>query len=167
MQFVKCAALIALLAGVLLTGTVIIGCGDDDGTEPELITLADFEGDWEARTYEISSNAPPDISMDLILLGGSFTFLADDAGNFTGAAEIPEAVGGPLTLQFQGMVELVTQDSARVVFQPEIPPFITSFTAWFELSDDTMHILDENTSFDFDQDGVEEAATFEGVLVRS
>jgi hypothetical protein len=151
----------------LFTGIAFIGCGDDDGTEPEQITLADFEGHWDAQSYEVSSNEPPEISMDLIALGGSFTFDTDDAGIFTGAAEIPEALGGPLTLQYQGMVELVTQDSARIVFDPEIPPFITSFTGWFELSGNTLHVIDENTSFDFDQDGVEEAATFEGVMVRS
>lgn len=166
MKLVKCSTLIPLFAVVLLTGTVFIGCGDDDGTEPEQITLADLAGLWEAQSYELTSNAAPEISMDLVVLGGSFTIDADATGDFTGTAGIPEAVGGPLTLPFLGTFELVTQDSMRVTFNPEIPPFLTNFTGWFELSGNTMHMIDENTSFDFDQDGVEEPATFDGVMLR-
>jgi hypothetical protein len=155
------------MAAVLVATVLFIGCGDDDGTEPEQITLADLAGHWEAQSYEVTSNAAPEISMDLIVLGGAFTFDAEDTGDFIGTAEIPEAVGGPLTLPFQGTFELVTQDSMRITFDPEIPPFITSFTGWFELSGNTVHMVDENTSFDFDQDGVEEPATFDGVMIRS
>ena len=167
MKFLKWSPLISMLTVVLSVGIVFIGCGDDDGTEPEQITLADLAGYWEAQSYEVTSNAASEISFDLVTLGGAFTIDADDTGDFSGTAEIPEAMGGPLTLPFQGTFELVTQDSMRVTFDPEIPPFLTNFTGWFELSGNTMHMLDENTSFDFDQDGVEEPATFDGVMVRS
>lgn len=167
MQHLRITTLASVLFVILPICFLSFGCGDDEtGTGPDMLTLADFQGSWDAMQYTVASSDTPQISLDLIALGGSFTIDADDQGNFTGEAEIPEAVGGPVTLQYQGNFNLVTQDSMEVVFNPEIPPFLTSFVGAFELVADTMFISDNNTTFDFDQDGTEDPAIFEGTMVR-
>ncbi len=168
MKLTKSFILTPLFIVVLLSGVALLGCGDDgNGTTPEEITLADFEGSWEATQYKVTNSAAPQIWLDLVALGGSFTMDADDAGNFTGQADIPATLGGPLTLQYQGSFQLVTQDTMEVTFNPEIPPFLTDFTGWFELSGNTLTLEDQNTTFDFDEDGQDEPAIFEGIMVRS
>jgi hypothetical protein len=145
------------------------GCGDDDdgGSKPEVITLADLAGTWVATKYEVTSKAVPAMSMDLVAIGGAFSWTVDDAGSFSGETEIPEALGGPQTIPFAGNFELISQDSLAVNFTPEIPPLLTSSRVGFTLVGNTATITDDNGTFDFDMDGTEEPARFEGILVRS
>lgn len=165
--------LVAMLGFSILVCALTVGCSDDDdgGNKPVPITLADFEGTWEASSYKLTNPAVP-LTIDLVQNGGSFDFTAADDGTFTGSAVIPGAmVGAPndLELNYAGYVELVTQDTVKVVFDPEIPPFITTFTGAFTLSGDTFTITDESQMFDFDGPGPEGEvpAIFEGTMVKS
>jgi hypothetical protein len=146
------------------------GCSDDDGkgTEPDLLTVEDFAGSWNATKFLVKSQDNPMMQFDLITAGGSASWVAGTDGTFTGQAVIPSAPPDePITLPLTGTFTLVDQQHATVTFTPEYPPIFTSFTAEFTLSGDTLEILDTSTTFDFDEDGTEEPAIFEGTMVRS
>lgn len=139
------------------------------GTGQPVVFASDFEGAWETTTYRMTSNANPQISIELISLGASFDFIADDSGQFQGSAFIPEVVAGQdITIpNFTGLFNVVTQDTLEIVFTPEMPPFLTDLRGSFTLVGDTFTLDNPNTAFDFDGDQVEESATFEGVMVRT
>jgi hypothetical protein len=152
---------------VMLPAAMLAGCGDD-GSNPDVITLADFEGSWETLTYRVTNAAIPAISVEIISLGASLEWEADDSGNFTGSAFIPAALAGQdIDMAVNGTFALISQDSVLINFIPEVPPFLTQTRAEFELSGDLLTFKDENSTFDFDQDGNEEAAFFEGTFRRS
>lgn len=145
------------------------GCGDDDGTEPELITLADFAGSWTAQTYRITNAAQLAPTLAIIGFGATFEWTVDNSGNFAGNVFEPTVLAGQdPDLNFQGRFTLVGQDSLIINFVPEIPPFLTQTRAWFEFTgDNTLTLVDRNTTFDFHRDDNREAAIFEGTLVRN
>jgi hypothetical protein len=154
----------AVLFSVLVPFVAITGCGDD-GSEPELITLADFAGSWELETYRVTDASNPVITVELISLGATFDWVAAADGSFTGGAFVPAALAGQdLNLNVQGSFSLISQDSVQVTFNPEYPPFLTQFRGEFELSGNRLSIIDQNTTFDFGAGTV--AAIFEGSMVR-
>ena len=167
MRFLRWSGLLYILPVILLAGGIFVGCGDDGGTDTDLIVIGDFEGSWVAASYRVTSVANPQISVELVGLGGAFAWDADDEGEMTGRAFIPASMAGvTLELQFQGAFDLITQDSVIVNFIPESPPFLENTRAGFTLVGDTFTILDENTMFDFDRDQVPEPAIFEGTMIR-
>jgi hypothetical protein len=162
MKFLKWWSILALLPVVLFTGC------SDDGSEPDLITIADFAGSWETVTYRVTNSAIPAISLEIISLGATMEWTADESGNFTGSAFIPAVLAGQdLDLDVGGTFSLISQDSVVINFVPEIPPFLTQTRAEFELTGNLLSFIDENSTFDFDGDGTEEAAIFEGTFMRS
>ena len=168
MRSLKSRGLASSPAVVLMACLVFVGCGDDDGgSKPKVITLADLAGTWVATKYEVTNKAAPAMSMDLVDIGGAFSWDADGEGSFTGEVLIPEALGGPQTIPFAGSFALISQDSLAVNFTPEIPPLLTSSRVGFTLVGNTATITDDNGTFDFNMDGTEEPARFEGVLVRN
>jgi len=140
-----------------------------DTRGPSVIFVSDFEGYWEVTSYKVTSVASPDTSMDAVAMGATFGFDLDEDGQFLGDAFIPEALAGQdiVISDSPGYFYLVTQDTVQVAFTPEIPPFLTDFTGAFTMDADTMSVIDENATFDFDGDQVEEAAIFEGTMVRT
>jgi hypothetical protein len=159
----------ALVMGLGMV-TLSLGCGDDDddnGTGPDLITLADFEGSWEATSFTITSKENSNISIEGVALGVSLTFEGDDEGSFTGTLQIPELLGGPMTLPFSGSFTLEDQETITLTFDEEIPPLLTSFTGPFSLDGDTLTATDEDTMFDFMDGNGEVPATATAVLVRN
>ena len=162
MSFLKPWGVLALLPVILFTGC------SDDGSEPDLITIADFAGSWETVTYRVTNSAIPAISLEIISLGAAMEWDADESGNFTGSAFIPAVLAGQdLNLDVGGTFSLISQDSVVINFVPEIPPFLTQTRAEFELTGNLLSFIDENSTFDFDGDGTEEAAIFEGTFMRS
>jgi hypothetical protein len=156
---------VSVLVVILLV--VFSGCGDD-GSKPNLITIADFEGSWETLTYRITSSANPALTLEIISLGATMEWDADDRGNFDGSAFIPAALAGQdLDLDVQGTFSLLSQDSVLIVFIPEYPPFLTQTRAEFSLVGDLLSFDDENSEFDFDADGQMEAAKFQGTFMRN
>lgn len=160
------AAVLALYLGF------VPGCGDDNdnGTEPDPITVEDLAGSWTAATFIIKSQANPAIQFDLIAdAGGSVTMETAADGTFTGEAKVPDPAnpGQLLTLPLAGTFSVADQEHIETTFNPEYPPMFTSGTMGFTLSGDTMVLTDPNTTFDFDEDGTPDPATFEGTMVRS
>ena len=162
MRFLKPWGVLALLPVILFTGC------SDDGSEPDLITIADFAGSWETVTYRVTNSAIPANSLEIISMGATLEWEADDSGHFTGSAFIPAALAGQdLNMAVNGNFSLISQDSVVINFTPELPPFLTQTRAEFELTGNLLSFTDENSTFDFDGDGNEEAAIFEGTFVRS
>jgi len=139
-----------------------LGCGGDD--EEKALTVKDFAGSWEATSFVITSNDDPAMSIDLVAMGGAFSFEADDSGKGEGSIVLPAAQGGA-TLPFTGSMELVDQETLKVTFDQEIPPLLTNFSGPFTLEGDTMTVKEENFNFDFGNGEVPTTATF--ILVRS
>jgi hypothetical protein len=160
--------MLRLLPVLLLVGILSTGCGDDGGSEPDLIVVSDFEGPWMVTQYQATSTGNPPIVMELIAMGGAFGFDADDEGDFQGRAFIPASLAGmTLELSFQGGIELISQDTLLVDFIPQIPPFLTEMRGAFTLTSNTLTLYDPNAFFDFDGDQQMEPAIFEGALARN
>jgi len=153
----------------MLAGILIAGCGsDDNGGEPDLIEISDFEGEWVITQYKATWKDVPSVSLELISLGGAMEFDLDEAGEFTGRAFIPASLAGmTLELAAQGNMEIVTQDTIQVSFAPEQPPFLTGFRGAFTLSGNTVTLYDENAEFDFDGDMQMDPSIFEGTMVKN
>ena len=146
---------------------VLAGCGDD-GTQPDTMSLADFEGSWAAQSYKLTDATVPAISLEVVSLGATFEWDVDDSGHFSGSAFLPAAlVGMDVDLDFQGTFTLIGQDSLIINFAPEIPPFLTQTRAEFTLVGNVLTLIDDEETFDIDQDGNDEAVIFEGRLVRN
>jgi hypothetical protein len=167
MRWSRCNGVPRLLAVFMLAGVLFVGCGDDDGAGPKIIKVSDFEGSWVASSYKVTSAAKDPVSIELVSLGGAFAWDADDEGSFAGRGFVPASLTGTsLELEFDGVFELISQDSITVDFTPEFPPFLEDTRAGFTLVGDTFTITDENTYFDFDGDEVPEPAIFEGTMTR-
>jgi hypothetical protein len=152
---------------VMLPIAALTGC-DDDGAGPDLLTIADFAGSWEATTYRLTHAQIPAITLEVISLGVTLEMDANASGNFTGSAFIPAVlVGQDLDLDFGGTFSLVGQDSLIINFVPEVPPLLTQTRAAFQLAGNVLTLTDQDTTFDFDGDGAEEPAIFEGTLRRN
>ena len=130
------------------------------------IDVSDFQGSWEATSYEVTSKDDPSVTIDVIAAGAVLTAQTGPTGNLDGQVEIPEALGGPLTLDFAATFVLVDQETMTVTFDPEIPPLLTNFTGPFGLAETTMTLQDNDAVFDFGDGAGEVPATAEVVLVR-
>jgi len=157
-----------LLAVFALAGLLLVGCGsDDNGGEPDVIVISDFEGAWTITQYKATWKDVPTVSLELISLGGAMEFDLDETGDFTGRAFIPATLAGmTLELSALGNMEIITQDTIQVSFTPE-QPFLTDFRGAFELSGNTVTLYDENAEFDFDGDMQMDPSIFEGIMVKN
>ena len=153
---------IAWFAVIALLVAAATACGGDDD-----VSVADFEGSWEGASYVLSANDNPEVQVDLVTMGAVLSVTADDSGNVTGDLEVPEALGGPMTLPFNAVFELVDQETLTVSFVEEIPPLLTSSTGPFTYEDDTMSITDTEALFDFQDGSGPVSATAVATLERS
>jgi hypothetical protein len=134
--------------------------------------LDDLAGTWEITEFSMTSAGDPAVTFDLIALGGSAHLGLQASGNFTGTAVIPGLLvgvpqGGPITLPLAGVVRLVDGVTLRIDFIPEIPPVFTALEAGFTLEGNSLTVVDEAATYDFDNDGAREPARFRAVLFRT
>jgi hypothetical protein len=130
------------------------------------VEVSDFEGSWEATSYAITSQADPSVTIDVIAAGAVMTAEADAEGGLTGEVDVPEALGGPLTLDFAATLVVVDQATMTVTFDPEIPPLLTNMTGPFVFDEPTVTLQDEDTVFDFGDGAGEVPVAAQVVLVR-
>jgi hypothetical protein len=155
-----------LISFVVVLLTLLPGC-DDDGSGPDLIEISDFQGSWESLSYQITDAANPALTMEIISMGAVMQWQADETGQFTGSAFIPAALAGQdMNLDVQGSFSLLSQDSVVIHFVPEYPPFLTETRAEFQLVGDLLSFQDQDSEFDFDGNGAQEPAVFEGRFQR-
>jgi hypothetical protein len=160
-----------LLLIPLLVALSLSACSDDDdndgSTGPDLITIEDLAGTWAATLFRAVSLDDPAIAFELIAAGGSMDVIVQSTGAFTGEIEVPDPdTGQLLTIPIGGSFTLESQTEIYADFAVEIPPFLEDGTVEFEYDGNTLALHQEVTTFDFDNDGVDDPATFDATLVR-
>ena len=143
-----------------VVAALLAACGDDD------VTLADFEGSWEAASFTVTATENAEQNADVVGLGANFVAQVDGAGQLEGTVSIPAEMGGPLDLPFAATLVIEDQENLTIEFAQEIPPLLTSYTGPFEFEGDRLTSTDENAVYDFG-DGNLVPATAVIVLERS
>jgi len=157
-----------LLTGLFLTAAGLSSCDESaltGGGDP----APDFSGVWEATEFMMVSQEESSSRIDLIAMGGGITVAIQPQGGFSGTVLLPSALTGQpasTTLPVSGVIRVANPETLRIDFVPEVPPLFVSMDPSFELIGDVLTVVDPTADFDFDQDGVEEPAVFQGVLER-
>jgi hypothetical protein len=126
----------------------LAACGDSTGVEVE-----DLVGTWDVQVFEFTSVGPPPITIDLIELGGSGTFVISDDGDFV------------VTITFAGETDVNTGRLQVNGDRVTIIDGSDQATGTISRSGDTLTIhLTEGVEFDVDDDGVDDDARLRLVL---
>jgi len=140
------------LTAVMLA-TAVIGCSDSTSVED----VADLVGTWEATSFLWVSDADANVTFELVGAGGSFALVIAADGSFTGnfamGTEVETFAG---TISISGSNLVITDD----------PDIDGPSTLAFTLDGNTLTMTDNDETFDFDDDGVEEDANSVMVLER-
>ena len=141
--------------GAALLVAVAVGCSDSgDSTGPA--SASDFVGDWLTSSYVVTNIANTSQSEDLIGLGMTLSLTFTET-SYSGTASFPGEVaetfsgtytisGNQLTLDEVGATELDTMT--------------------YTLSGNAMTLSGDDESYDFNQDGQDDPATFAMVLAK-
>ena len=142
------------VATVLL---VLAGCGDGDSLGPDA-SLADFVGDWEATALVLTSPVTPDLSADLIELGSTFNINIQPSGLYTAI----------LVFQGQASTEIgsISRSGANTVILDRTFPTPSREISTYVFEGNDRLILDGDTEFDFNLDGIPDQALAHFELVR-
>jgi len=138
-----------VVTSLILLGT--IGCGDDS-TGPQF-DPSFMVGEWLADSLLVTSEANPAVFADLTALGAVYTLSVQPSGRYTAILQ----GFGPFTSEFGSL----TVDGAEVVFIPQFGE--ESRELWEQVGESV--ILEVDTQFDFDLDGMTEAGILRRVLV--
>lgn len=145
-----------LLSAAIALLLVSAACGNDDVITPQ-DDLGFLVGDWDAVVLEVTNQADPTETADLLEAGATFRINVQPSGQYTATltflgTSIPE-IG---TLKLEGN---------QLTFFRSIPSTDTSHATLTQLSEDRVR-LEGLSSFDFDLDGVPEDADLLTELVR-
>ena len=130
-----------------LSGVGILGCSDD-GTGPEK-EFKPFVGKWRAQTMVLTNLANPAVSVDLIDEGATFTLSILATGQYSASLS---AFGQTNTEV--GMIEVSGNQITITPTSPAGPPLVATYSFQGDLL-----VLDGTSEFDFNLDGMAEAAT--------
>ncbi len=141
--------------GVALFVAVAVGCSDS-GNSTGVASASDFVGDWLATSYVVTNIANTSQSQDLTALGMtlSITFTEttySGTANFTG--EAMETFSGTYTIDGN---QLTLNETGE----------LETDTMTYALSGNTMTLSGLDDQYDFDDDGVEDPASWVMVLQR-
>lgn len=150
--------LMRTLSTTVLAAALVVGCSDS--TDPGNVSEDDLAGVWTATQFLLTSTADPAVTVDMIALGGAFTLTINADGTYSEAGLFP---GNPPEVE-SGSGTYVIQGSNLILTENDDP---VPFTVAFVLSGNTLTLTSTDETFDFDDDGVEEAATLDMVLTRS
>lgn len=145
--------LLPILA-LLFTAALLGGC-DQLLNDDEEEGISDLVGAWIAQSMTFTNVSNPAQSVDIVDAGGSFTLDIQDGGNLivtqVWPGDAPESFGGTWTADDDS---LFVDDGEGV------------FGMAYTLSGDVLTIERSGESFDFDDDGTDEAASLVIVLDR-
>ncbi len=154
----------AYVLPAIFFGLIFFQCDDsatdtDDNGEQNSLT-----GTWTATKFEFTNKDNPAQTIDLVQQGFSVTIKIEADGSYA------------LTIAFAGQVReqeegTITIDGNQITVDPEgddpDDPEDDPITTEFELSDNTLKFNIENTSWDFDNDGTDEAASLEVIFEKN
>ncbi len=144
---------------LIVAGAVLAACSDN--TEPN--PCDPFEGTWNATTFTYTLNADPNVVVDVRDFGASIQLTADDNCSYTGSAVIP-----PATTAVDLMGTFTLGDGTLTLNEQIVTTLSQTFD--YTLNGNTLTLVNDDSSFDFNQDGevtAGEAATLTIVLTRS
>lgn len=135
-----------LAVNVLLLTLFLTGCSDDStGVDKELAPLV---GEWRATALVLTSAANPDLNVDLIDMGATFTLSVLGNGQYTAYLSAFQQSNTEI-----GRIEV---SGSQVTISPTTPPG-PSIVGTFEFQGSVL-VLDGETEYDFNQDGISESA---------
>ncbi len=149
--------LIRTLSTTVVAAALVVGCNDSTNPGGSENPLA---GVWNATQFMFVSTADPTVTVDKIALGGTFTLTLNGNGTYSEAGLLP---GNPPKVE-AGTGTYVVEGTNLILTEADDP---VPSTVAFVLSDNTLTMSIPDESYDFDEDGVDEAATLELVLTRS
>jgi len=146
---------------ILVVGALAVGCGDDD--EGTGVTINDLAGTWNGTSVELTWNAMPSVSVDLVQLGLTITLDVETNGTYTFDASLAgntvEMVTGDFNLTGSNRFSLTNDDEPGV-----------TWSGTFTLSGNNLSVrLEDVTLFDFDNppDGENDESLMEADFVRA
>jgi hypothetical protein len=140
----------------LLAVVFSYGCGDSDPSGPDPL-VAPFVGDWSATALVLTSPLADLISVDIIEIGSTFDLNVQPSGAYT--AILVFAGGGSVEI---GTIEVT---ATTITLHRDFPNNQTAVSTYQFIGDD-MLILDGETEFDFNLDGIQDQAIAHFELAR-
>ena len=140
-----------VFAGML---ALAVACGGDDDNGP---SSSDFTGTWDATKFEFVNVANTADRIEVIGLGGSLTVVLNSNGTCTLTIQIP---GEPPE------VENCTWSAGVDVFTLRPSSMSGQFQFDYTLSGNTLTLTGADAEFDFNDDGIDDAAKLNITLVR-
>ena len=136
----------------LATTALSLACGGGNGTGPSPETLT---GTWQATKAEMVSQANPATKVDLVALGGQVRLVLTGSKTFTLTVSMPGDPDEITTGSWSSSVDLLTLAYASGAWQ-------FSMT----LSGDPLTLSGADAEYDFNDDGQDEPAKINLVMVR-
>ena len=135
--------------GIALLASVAVGCSDSAGPEGSA-TPADLVGQWNASVYTVTNIANTSETAELIGMGMVLTITFTET-TYTGLAtfpgDLPEDFSGTYTIEGQQLTLNETGEGS--------PELMT-----YDLTGSVLTLSGNDESYDFDDDGIEDPATF-------
>ncbi len=141
--------------GVALLVAVAVGCSDS-GNSTGPASPSEFVGDWLASSYVLTNIANTSQSEDLILQGMTLSITFTET-SYSGTAAFPGEVDETFSGTYTISGNQLTLDEAD-----QLEPDTMTYT----LSGNSMTLAGNDEQYDFDDDGVEDPASFTMVLAK-
>ncbi len=140
---------VATKAVVLFLAGVAVSCGGDASGPGETPGPDFMVGNWTSTVLVITSTANPEVSVDLMAAGATFTLSVQPSGRYTAILS-----GFGQSSSESGMLSV---EGTQVVFRRSIPSVEVARSTWVREGTDV--ILTGPTEYDFNLDGMVEDGT--------
>ena len=128
----------------------------ETSTQTEDNLPEEFIGEWNAEQFVIASKVNPQLEIDMIEYGCSFCLIIDADRNYSISISIPD--------------EEDKKDTGTVSYNNNVLTFISNSEGISKvsctLSGNTLTIVNDEIGFDFDENDIEEPATYTVVLKK-
>jgi hypothetical protein len=140
----------------LSVGLALVACGDgDNGPGPSQPMV----GFWQATKLEFVSVATPTVKIDAVALGGSLSIQLNASGTCTWTSAFPGEPAESFTGTWEGSLDVLTMRWSEGGYTQE-------YQFDWTISGSTLTLVGADASFDFNDDGTEEPAKLNVILVR-
>lgn len=144
------------LARLLMVGALagtVVACGDEEGTGPS--PTPSIAGNWQASRFELSMESDPSVVFDFLAVGAIVHMQLDASGGFT------------LTMTADGMDDVVETGTWSLSGNTLTLSSGGEFSRFILSSDRSkLTMVEEHSSFDFDNCGEDEDAHLNATFIR-